>query len=621
MLKDNSAAGSGTASQTDVTSDFGATGNGQGQSSFDVLRTVAPGGISKQSTGEVLSKAKVAFSKAIAALPINPKEYDVNIIDVSNSLVSNLYLSSIIVTVNRVGSKQRSWTVALLEGSNVPYPPKPAGINGTQILIDNPSSVVYDEKYQQTIGSILKTSFPGDKMLSCNAQVIPSEFNFDDEHAVKTLIINMLMPLFTEVDSKVPGFSDLNLKGLSSNVGFGVSIAFGDSLLTDPCGLPVRNDLSITLSASDKNKGNAPNSLNNNNRPIPFSRANGFIDLVWAGKAERYNPYMQQMLQEPKFSARLIITSLTCETLISLPAQLLALTSTLALAEGTTWFPAFKPKPVVGKGNKAVDIRNIGAANYEGNVLGQKDKPQIIDTKAATFDDEALGNFITKVIRPGLIISMDVSDCGADSAANEAFLAASNGSSNAQQAIIEAANTLTGGAFSRHYNQSSEPPVLMSNEKIQLGSYTDSNGHLRDIRDIDYLAMANILGDNNIKALTDWTQTFTNLQYPIELRLDARRKMIQNVITGSNIKLSGFARRITFSNQFLSSLLKACAEVGTNIRLENTGMGQNFVTQRAAFEYADQATMLGAGNGVFGRSSGVFGQNANYQSNPAAYRY
>ncbi len=534
-------------------------------------------GVTRNQTSEALTKTVKALEEVYKNVPL-PTGLSVSIVPIDRGVEKSIYLSAVAVCLS-ASRGQVFYHTMLLEGSNDPLPAKIETINGNQVQIDRLTSDVADGDYARVVHEALLKRFGDVDLIPCSMQRISRSFNLEDKQALHMLAMNALLPNTTELEIRAPGFPDLDITKASRAEKLNVQMTFNQNDKTDYAGEPVRDTISIKIVAS-QNQTNNQNKINSAERSVNISELGGFIDLVWAPVGQQNN-YVPVQGPQPKFAARFVMTSLEAQHRITIPAQLLALSSALVLREGTNWYSYFKPSSTI-LGKKQKDLRDIGAINYEANVLNEnKQYGTIIDTKAASFTDQDLGKLLTSAVRPGLIYSVDVSECGADTWYNEWFLAASVGNPEAQQAIIRGANTLTGGHFAKHFPQSAQP-VYVSDDRIHLGYYTNADGQKRDIREIDYLAVMNALGDKDPAAGLDWSQTFLNLNIPIYQRLDARRKMITELVRGGDVTFTGFARRVTFTSEFLNALAMGAREAGLAF-IHNNTFGVNYSSQRNEF--------------------------------------
>ena len=576
--------------------------------SWSFFSNNALGGISRRATSEVLTKAHEAFVKQLTDQPIDAR-FGVELLKVDNTKTPELYLSALICTLK---SSEVANTVAyhtvLLEGSNDPIPSRTENVNGQSVIIRRTAADVNDATYRKAVRDHVASMNPGYNVIDCASTVMPKGFNFEDKDAVRAFVQNSVLPAVSELVQLSPHYVKLNLGALERDATLQAAVAFNEQTRTDYSGLPVRNDITVTLQAVSTARQDTAG-LNNQERSLTIAQVGGFIDFLWAPENETGTNYGQYVpAANRKFAARFVATSLENLQGYSIENQLLALAPALTLCEGTNWYPAFSPRLLNGGSKASINIRDIGALNIEANVLdltGAGGYGGKIDTTAATFTHQELGRFINMAIRPGLLISVDVSACGSDTWYNEVLAAAAQNDPGAAHAIIDAANVVTNGNFGQFYGNGG-CPVLQNDERILLGYYIGNDGQKHDIREIDHLAIANISGEKDPTAPQSWSDTYTRTDYPAPKREEHRERMIQEAV-GTEVVFTQKAVRVTFTKAFLEAFSKGIAATGVVIKPVNPAMQGDYINNRGtAAGWISQAA-LGTGNAGF-FSQGYSGQ-------------
>lgn len=564
------------------------------------------GGMSRLPTSEVLTKAMNTLNETYAKDLLLDKPLEVKVLPVDNMKETALSLSSIVVCVRNTTNPALgvSYHTLLLEGSGDPIPSRVESYNGRQVIIDRVAGDVNDKDYAAVVRQIVSRAFPSQDVRAVSGQVVPRTFNWEDKDALRGLAVNGVLPGLTDLETRDPSFMDMDLTKFQRDATLAVQVQFNDSDKIDYAGLPVRNTVSVVLSANAIVKQNAQ-TVNNQDRSKKISALGGFIDIVWAPEAVVNNPYAVQQLAAPqhKFSARFIMTNLENMLRMTIPSQLLALVTALTLSEGTNWYPYYASRPM-GTGGRKTDLRDIGAINIEANVLNEPSGYGTrIDTKAATFTNMELGRLLASTIRPGLTYSLDVSECGSDTWYNEVFAAAAAGAPGAGEAILDAANYLTGGIFAGHYN-SGESPVILNEDRIHLGYYIGEDGQKHDVREIDYLAVSNLAGDADKDAPRAFSDTFLRTDYPLAQRLSERKKIISSLVNGE-VVYTGFARRATLTAKFLSALASACKAAGLDARVNSPSLAGDYQDQRGVAGFLPQTLLAPVSTGLFNQGFGT----------------
>ena len=568
---------------------------------WDFLSMGAMGGLTRGPSSEILNKANVAVLEALKSISL-ASEYSLHLLKVDNTKETALRLSSLVFVVYRATTKQLGYHTVLLEGSADKMPPRVENYNGAQISIDRFAADVYDARYVGAVADLVSKAFPGVSAKECAGVVCPRTFNWEDKDALRQFINNCVLPCIADLETRVQGFKDINIAEWNRQSSLQVQVAFNEPTRTDYTGLPIRNDVTLSLAATSSERQDN-STLNNQERSQTIAQVGGFIDLVWSPEVEAQNIYGSiNPTKNQKFAARFVMTSMENVMRMTPASQLLALASVLTIGEGTNWYPYYAPRNV-GTGGRVVDMRDVGAINIEANVTNDPSGyGKKIDTKAASFNQMELGRLIQMAIRPGMTFSLDVSACGSDTWYNEVFAAAASGNPGANRVILEAANTLTGGAFARHY-QGNRSPVIQNDDRILLGHYIGQDGARHDIRDIDYLAVMNLVGEKDHHAPQAWSDTFLRLDYPIHKRLDARKGIIADLV-GTEVTFTQTAQRVTYDGEFLNAFAMACRDVGLNMRVINPALHGEYVNNRGTAGWITQANMGVTPTGLY---------NAGYQ--------
>ena len=551
--------------------------------------------LGRNPSSEVLTKLAKALEEAYASAD---QTYTVKVIPIDRENDNRLSLSCVVVGVQDNLNKDAGVALhtLILEGSADNIPPRFEQINGQNVEIIRVAGDAYDNEMKKVILEYARKVFPQARWLDADGEVVHRGFKLDDQTLLHMLAANAGIAAQARVMQADPNFRELNLAEAERDTTLVVRPNFAASEYSDPVGLPVRGDVVVDFSAvSNAQQQNQGLGID---RSTTLSRISGFVDLFWAPQnpdAGVMNPWAPQLQQNQfqRYAARFVMTGMESTGLLSISSQLLALVSAMSLREGNSWFQYFDSKRRVAAG---VDIRDIGAigleVNFEGNPSGIGGR---IDTKGEAFNMGSLSKLIGATVAQGLVMSLDVPECGSSTWYNGVFSAAAEGSDAAYNAIIAAAQILTNGRFGAHF-PANAPIVTDELNRIHMGYYSDADG-VHDIRKLDYLAVLNLIGERDIGTVRDWSDTFMRVEYPLALRLAARKKIITGLL-GDSVVFTGFARRVTFTTAFIDALVLGCKEAGLQVR------NQQPVADLAGYERATAqnlgSMLLNTGNtGVF----------------------
>lgn len=505
----------------------------------------------------------------------------------------------------------------IVEASAPALMPRNEVIKNMNVEIMLVTSDSYDNDLLVMVVDAVRKEYPGLNIFNTLATVVPRSFNDTDKILVQKLAANTGIALSTELELRSNG-PEFNLVNAAGDSKLQVALSFSNQTTDNMVGQPVRSDVSVQF-ISQQTKWSPNVSVNSGERAEPISSLSGFIDLVWfrsMAPANNYVPQQQPMqygmagpVPTQQYFPRFVITSMESDFAATPSFQLLQLVTATAIGAEGNWMHSFKQTPTAGKKRRS-NWHDIGAIGIEVNadsvkgVVGQR-----FDTTGDNFRADQLKNMLSAFITEGMVLSLDVSECGPDTWRTNLFSAAANGFPEAVDAIIGAANQLTGGYFSKMF-QPGTPIFDDLGNRIHTGYYIDDDGAKRDIRELDYLGVANKAGDTSPESIRDWSDTFTQIKIPLEVRLSARKKMIMNIIPDAIF--TGFAHRVTFTTDFLTALTAACRQAGLDMSIVTPMNANDFNNARATPQFMAH-TLMPTG------TPAVFSQNNNSTQSSSGY--
>lgn len=553
---------------------------------------------------ETLAKLQTALTEMYKQA--NP-EVEMTLIPIDNTSETALAYSALVVCLRYKNNPELGvgFHTLIVEATGEKIPTKFENVNQTQVEVFRVAGDACDSILRAKVTEKVRAAFPQSKIFDAEACVVPRAFDTENKTSVHQLALNAGLAAATELDVRQPGFQDLNLASAAHDSNLVVNMTFNRQQLENSVSEPIRSDLLLSFTSQQQQQQQQNTSINSGDRTARIAELSSFIDLVWAptGQANAaFNPYVVQQPQvSQKYAARMVVTNMHSTFATTTPAQLLALVTALSVRDDNNWIQAFRPTPIAGND---IDMHDIGAigieANFENNPTGFGAR---INTKADSFRPENLGQLVGAMIQPGLIISLDVPECGPETWYSSIFAAASNGSIEATEAIYNAANQLTNGNFGRYFALGAQIFTDLGN-RVHTGYYTDKNGVKRDIRDIDYLAVMNLVGERDPQAIRDWSDTFTRTQFPLIQRLAARKRTI-TALTGQSAEFTGFAQRVTFTQAFMDGLAKGCKDAGLNVRINTPLNSGDFNNERGVAGFIGSAIMQAGQPSVFSRDFGI----------------
>lgn len=551
---------------------------------------------------EALSKIEKAVAAVLAENVKSENGFEVKLMSIDKEQTSDLDISVLIVTaVDKTAPEVGvAYHTLLIEGSSDPFPPKFEVFNGKQEEIIRVTSDAENQILVNTVEALVKRQYPSLRTLSTGSCVVPRDFKVDDQDLVFKLTQNAAFACTAELVTANPQFADLSLAGVERDSTLVVRHSFNNPQQHDAVGMPIRSDILIDLSAQPLQT--QAGAISDRTSPVAYIR--GFLDIQWdpSGPIQNamggmFGMQTQAQISYQRYVPRFVMTGLESAGGLSVASQLLALVTAVSLRDNGAWMQAFRPTGFDGE-NSLRDIGAIGIeCNFENNPNGVGSR---IDTSAAKFQPQHLSMLIGQTFKPGLIISLDVSEAGPDTWYNGIFASAAEGNQRSNQIIIDAANRLTNGAFTKYW--SGGRVAVDENNRIHMGYYTDSHGVRRDIRDIDMLAVLNRVGEQDPETAREWSNTYTDVRFPINMRLAVRKRIISGIFT--NVTITGFARRVSFDGSFIEALARGAADM--NLSARTVSQYTDMVGElRAVSPFTAQTMLSGDTSGIFTRGSGA----------------
>lgn len=546
--------------------------------------------IGRSSAGEEVSKYAQALRET---LKLEDESGDSGLqIHVLDGSAAQLAISSILVTMSyKSGGQVNVGVFTLMVEASISgrLANRQVNYNGRNIEVTTVPGDLYDEFYQSNVVQTVREKFGADaKVHAAGFMVVPNETSVEDKNRVRGLLFVANNALTSTMSAVLDmGEAPFTISMIDQSVALNANLEYDVHNDEDITGMPVRSDIRLTLQGVSRNGPQA-----HHERMLDLTKVNAFVDLVYdAHSADQQQSNMfgfaqpQQPQQTQHFYPRCVITGNDSQVDATTPElQLLALATSTILSKNMAWAGVFIPNYSAGK----VDLRDLGGVGYEINLTGDPNaKPQPIDTKSDKFTREHLGMLIQTLIHDKLIYSMDVEEAGELSWAHSIFMGAALNKPGAIRAIVQTADNLTNGYFSRRF-QTSQPIVVDDNNRIHLGYWSDENGTKRDLREIDYLAMINWVGAKDMALVRQFADTFDRVDLPIEVRLEERER-IYSAVLGNSYKIKGMARRVTFSPAFMLALQQACEDAGLVVRPGNVSQDFGKMGVRGSTSAADFA--------------------------------
>lgn len=378
-------------------------------------------------------------------------------------------------------------------------------------------------------------------------------------------------------------------------------------------GLRSRRDMAVTTSVAAANTQN--NLRQAGGRGLVISEVSLFTTLEYTapeqpmfhpGMTQQQMQQMQMYVPTQRYVPRAIITDISTSGFPTLPSILLGISSATVIQEGVLWMESFRPKSNRKSGD--IDIRDIGAIGWDIPDLNNDKERGKIDTTSNAFTAQNFHELMAATVTPNVMYSIDIEEAGPLSWLMYVFINAAKGAANSKRSIIEACDSLTDNKFSTYF-PANKDILRADNNRVLLGSYIDGQtNEVRDIRDIDYLAILNLVGqDPEVVAAFEKTQR-DGPNNDLSQRIALQNELLQNLL-GSSMQIKGYAQRFTFHGDFIQALARATREAGVAPRFQNLPQTQQ-IAQRARMDnynwaMVNQAQVAGVNNAYMNAQNGA----------------
>lgn len=451
-------------------------------------------------------------------------------------------------------------------------------INGNTHQCSHTVGDLYDDEYYSEVEKTIKRVLGDVTVSEVSSTVLPADLDPDNAVAISKLkgnAINAINGVIIRNDDS----KKINAKWLKSTGGLSYNMRYTKAGVTTISGQPARSDAVITLSsgAAQYSNRNLNNSRQYAKRKDELVQTSVFVDLVPQNSQAMMSAMNQgfmggfnQQLNNGVYQPRVILSNVEQKcSANSLELTALGLASAVLMDDFYAWGQVFRPST---GDNITHKFHDVGAIGLERNFSGSADwTPAKIRTNDPSFTDQNLIELLSQFVAPEVIYSIDVEEGGPQTWLQNVFTRATRSGQDqvgneATAEIIKAFDRITNNQFSVHYAQMMAqaqqfaphlvgPLVRRDMERVHLGTYTDDSGRIRDLRDIDNMAILNHVQPGDLTPIINWTATFCP-QYGSEVvRLEERERLIKLHLP--NAEITGMARRVTFNRLAMLALASA----------------------------------------------------------------
>lgn len=197
-----------------------------------------------------------------------------------------------------------------------------------------------------------------------------------------------------------------------------------------------------------------------------------------------------------------------------------------------------------------------------------KEKAGVITDISQNLPDADLYDFLDVTVKPEIAFGMMIPSSGEKSWAMSIFerIATLQGRDADKYitTLFESADTLTGGNFSPIYDELTKntrpKPVASTGTRVFIGTWTDSDGIVRDLREWNVPAVLTTVGAKNPTLAEDYQFTFEDDRHSVEYSLAARYAILSRIVPG--LRVVGTCEQLSFNPDYIQALSEALEAAG-----------------------------------------------------------
>lgn len=448
---------------------------------------------------EVLEQFRRDFVEALPAKEDN-NALNVNVFAI-DSAVAGIPFSVVVVAGTKRGAESLGvgYHTFLLAESAETLRPREENNRGQRVTIVQVPSDGYQAATRKVVKEVLLRHY-GDNvnLYTADAEVIQEGFPTfkDDPTAIGDCVKNAQAAIKTAIDRHDPQVVHLSIAEDATGKSFNtIHVQHRQNHVFDRAHQPVRADIIIDMqSRQGGRESNSRDQIDQLVTGTRVTRIGGFFDFVYApaegaGGNDFYrNDNRRGRNDENQLYALRFIQTLTESVNFSPTTMLLAMATAMAIGDKGEIMRAFEPNLALGE----QDPRNPGWLAIEPNLQNmERGFGTRINTKDESFNAARREALLRTTVRPGIIQSIDIDECGAATWQHTDLLAAAQGDTKAMNRLYDAACILTGGAI-EDYHRRGDMIIDTHIERIHGGYYTEG-GVKFDLRDMDSAWLMNML--------------------------------------------------------------------------------------------------------------------------------
>ncbi len=333
-----------------------------------------------------------------------------------------------------------------------------------------------------------------------------------------------------------------------------VDLSGRDSVSAD--GLPRRTDIAVSVAGTIR-KADGTTAL------MPLSNIGGYMNLVYTPPQQEDRWARERRRDCPYFTPTFIINKMdTNGQAITPELLLLALGAASAVTKNQSWAQVFLPGDVARGDIDARDTGLLSILGPDGDGL-----PTEIENRGS-LDIEKWGQYFFSLVDDNLALAIELEEGGDNSWITSLLLdAAVDDTANraAVRRLYNYADRLTSNNFSRRAKELGvESPLEMSGARYLTGTWVDSHGNERDLREWDLLRwMATNPTDGGESALR-YQDVVDRTDLDLEIRVSEQYEQLTGALQ-QNVKFTRYVDLAYINPKFIEALALAIADCKVSI--------------------------------------------------------
>lgn len=448
----------------------------------------------------------------------------------------------------------------------------------TYEIITTLGDVYMSQEYAQVVETHLRRTLklaPSTQIQHAGAVRVPHTLEVTD-HVISDLVFQAVNACYSVMDRYVQVRNDAPFTIVGRDMRAERLIGrlqVGNKPLINEVGEPIRADL---IARVDSNRQGGSLMLGDTN----ISTLAGYVEPMYR------QPSQDPTRPHPPFVPTLIITHVQAGSdQTDVESYCLALVNGVQLISyRAAWAEQFRPKATVKGNSQLTDVGALGLMTPAGKRIETKD-----DNFRANFDAFMREYFECS---GAMVVALDVADVGPNAWMTDIFKACAANHQGAIKAFEEAMDNLTGKAYSRRAQANGllgQSPVIAQGARIHAGHYVDIDGVLRDIRDVDLLAVCNAYGKNT-QQIDVYLDSIAPTKGTDNTRAAERYTLIDDILQGRQV-ITGNYTRLYFQPKVLATMAQACSDAKLMLQPSNTVYGLGNSQRMSGFDFAG---LLGA---------------------------